>query len=144
MSIVVADRCSSRSGKDFRIGTNDTHRHWSIRSLAQSGCRLITRFRGDDSGNIAAIFAIALLPMLSFVGAAIDYSVANRIRTKIQAVQDSAVLFAVSKMELARTASQVQIDAANFFNGQLAESGLSATLSLNVADTAQGRGKSVV
>jgi Flp pilus assembly protein TadG len=139
MYIFAARPFASRSEQDFEPQTGNARPDWSIRYLAQAGYRLITRLRRNDSGNVAAIFAIALLPMLSFVGAAIDYSIANRVRTKIQAAQDSAVLFAVSKMELSRTASQAQTDAANFFNAQLSGSGLSATLSLSIADTTQGR-----
>jgi Flp pilus assembly protein TadG len=33
------------------------------------------RFAGAEHGNIAVIFAIALVPVLSFVGAAVDYTV---------------------------------------------------------------------
>ena len=41
-------------------------------------CRQVSRrFSGDISGNIATLFAIALLPILAFIGAAIDYSRAN-------------------------------------------------------------------
>ncbi len=52
----------------------------------------IGRFDRDFRGNIAPIFAIALLPMLGFVGAAVDYSRANAARSSMQAAMDSAVL----------------------------------------------------
>ena len=42
-------------------------------------------FAGADRGNIAVLFAIALVPILSFVGAAIDYTRANAARTSMQA-----------------------------------------------------------
>jgi Flp pilus assembly protein TadG len=32
------------------------------------------RFAGANQGNIAVIFAIALVPIITFMGAAIDYS----------------------------------------------------------------------
>ena len=47
------------------------------------------RFVGADQGNIAVIFAIAILPVISFVGAAIDYSRANSARSSMQAALDS-------------------------------------------------------
>jgi len=50
------------------------------------------RFVGADQGNIAVIFAIALLPVVSFVGAAIDYSRVNSARSSMQAALDSTAL----------------------------------------------------
>jgi Flp pilus assembly protein TadG len=54
------------------------------------------RFAGANQGNIAVIFAIACVPMISFVGAAIDYSRANSARSSMQAALDSTALM-VSK-----------------------------------------------
>jgi Flp pilus assembly protein TadG len=65
----------------------------SIRKRIRSSA---TRFGEDLRGNIAPIFAIALLPMLGFVGAAVDYTRANAARSSMQAAMDSAVLM-VSK-----------------------------------------------
>jgi Flp pilus assembly protein TadG len=42
----------------------------------------ISRFRRERSGNIAVIFMLALLPILSAVGCAIDYSSAAQLRSK--------------------------------------------------------------
>ena len=50
------------------------------------------RFAGANQGNIAVIFAIAAVPIISFVGAAIDYTRANNARTQMQAALDSAAL----------------------------------------------------
>ena len=49
-------------------------------------------FRKDASGNIAILFAIAILPILGFVGAATDYATMNSLRSKIQGALDSALL----------------------------------------------------
>jgi Flp pilus assembly protein TadG len=54
------------------------------------------RFPAAKEGNIAVIFTIALLPILAFVGAAIDYSRANLARSAMQGALDSAALM-VSK-----------------------------------------------
>ena len=48
----------------------------------------LRRFGPDERGNIAVIFAIVLVPVLSFVGAAIDYSRASRARTAMQGALD--------------------------------------------------------
>jgi Flp pilus assembly protein TadG len=58
--------------------------------------RSATRFVGADEGNIAVIFAIALVPIIGFVGVAIDYTRANAARSSMQAALDSTALM-VSK-----------------------------------------------
>jgi hypothetical protein len=42
------------------------------------------RFTAAEEGNIAVIFAIALVPILGFVGAAVDYTRANSARSSMQ------------------------------------------------------------
>jgi Flp pilus assembly protein TadG len=54
------------------------------------------RFAWADQGNIAVIFGIAIIPIIVFIGATIDYSRANAARSSMQAAMDSAVLM-VSK-----------------------------------------------
>ncbi len=50
------------------------------------------RFAGANQGNIAVIFAVAMVPLISFIGAAIDYSRANAARSSMQAALDSTAL----------------------------------------------------
>jgi Flp pilus assembly protein TadG len=50
------------------------------------------RFIGANEGNIAVIFTIAAIPIISFVGAAIDYSRLNSARSSMQAALDSTSL----------------------------------------------------
>jgi Flp pilus assembly protein TadG len=50
------------------------------------------RFIGAREGNIAVIFALSAIPIISFVGAAIDYTRANAARASMQAALDSAAL----------------------------------------------------
>jgi Flp pilus assembly protein TadG len=50
------------------------------------------RFARADQGNIAVLFAIAAVPIISFVGAAIDYTRANSARSSMQAALDSTAL----------------------------------------------------
>jgi Flp pilus assembly protein TadG len=54
--------------------------------------RTASRFAKSSDGNIAVIFAIAILPVLGFVGAAIDYSRASKVRISMQAALDSTAL----------------------------------------------------
>jgi len=52
----------------------------------------LARFSADICGNVAVTFALALLPVVGFVGAAVDYSRANNARSALQTALDSAVL----------------------------------------------------
>jgi Flp pilus assembly protein TadG len=58
---------------------------------------LLHRFRRDTSGNIAVIFTLAAVPVISAVGCAVDYSRANALRSKLQAAADSATVGSVSR-----------------------------------------------
>ncbi len=45
-------------------------------------------FRKDSEGNVALMFAIAVIPLLGFVGAAIDFSNANSVKAAMQTALD--------------------------------------------------------
>jgi Flp pilus assembly protein TadG len=51
-----------------------------------------SRFAAANRGNVAVMFAIACVPVIGFVGAAIDYSRANGARSSMQAALDSTAL----------------------------------------------------
>src|SRR5262245_28062568 len=55
-------------------------------------CRDLQAFWAAERGNVAIIFALALLPIMTSVGAAVDYSRANADRTTIQMALDAGVL----------------------------------------------------
>ena len=74
------------------------------------------RFGAANQGNIAVIFAIALLPMLSFVGAAIDYSRVNNARSSMQAALDSTALMLSKDLSSGIiTAAQINAKAQAYF-----------------------------
>src|SRR5882757_6226743 len=76
-----------------------------------------TRFVGADDGNIAVIFAIALVPLLGFVGAAVDYTRANGARSSMQAALDSTALMVSKDLSQGNiTQSQVDARAQAYFN----------------------------
>ncbi|CAN5267933.1 N/A [soil metagenome] len=78
---------------------------------------LLVRFSRSRDGNIAMIFAIVMVPLIAFIGAAVDYSRANAARTSMQLALDSAALM-VAKDDAAGTLTQAQLDtkAAAYFN----------------------------
>jgi Flp pilus assembly protein TadG len=75
-----------------------------------------TRFVRADEGNIAVIFAIALVPILGFIGAAIDYTRANAARSSMQAALDStALMLSKDLSEGLITPSQINSKASSYF-----------------------------
>ena len=54
--------------------------------------RRLVAFGRERGGNVAITFALAALPLVGTVGAAVDYTQANRIKTVLQGALDSAAL----------------------------------------------------
>jgi Flp pilus assembly protein TadG len=78
------------------------------------------RFVGANEGNIAVIFTIAAIPVIGFVGAAIDYSRANMARSSMQAALDSTALMLskdISSGKIASDSGTVLTTAQNYFAG---------------------------
>lgn len=95
------------------------------------------RFPHAADGNIAVIFAIALLPVIGFVGAAVDYTRANNARSSMQAALDSTALM-VSKDDAAGQLSAADLTAraqayfaALYNNTDASNVAISATFSNN-------------
>jgi Flp pilus assembly protein TadG len=85
-------------------------------SIARRVSGTADRFAGANRGNVAVMFAIACVPVIGFVGAAIDYSRANGARSSMQAALDSTALM-LSK-DLAQgliTPSQINARAEAYF-----------------------------
>jgi Flp pilus assembly protein TadG len=57
----------------------------------------LSRFRRDKRGNVAIIFAIAAIPLISAIGCAVDYSMATRMKAKLQSAADAASIAALSQ-----------------------------------------------
>ena len=60
---------------------------------------LLGSFGRSDRGNIAVLFAIAVVPVISFVGAAVDYTRANTARTSMQAAMNSTSLMLAKDLQ---------------------------------------------
>jgi Flp pilus assembly protein TadG len=88
---------------------------------------LFARFRRNNTANVAVIFALTLLPLLTAVGCAVDYSHASNIRTKLLAAADAASVGSVASSSAAYLAAGSMTapgpipvgvqDAINIFNG---------------------------
>src|SRR3954454_207432 len=70
--------------------------------------------RTANGANVTVTFALATLPMVGFVGAAVDYSHANSVKAALQAAADSTALMA-SKDAATLTASALQTKADAYF-----------------------------
>jgi Flp pilus assembly protein TadG len=66
---------------------------------------LLKRFKGDEDGGIAVLFALAAVPVLLFAGAAVDYARALDEQTDMQAAIDSAVLAAALEPDATKHAA---------------------------------------
>ena len=79
--------------------------------------RAWARFRREKRANVAVIFALSLIPLLAFVGAAIDYSRANAMKVGLQSALDSTALM-VSKNAATMTTDQLESTARSYFLAQ--------------------------
>jgi Flp pilus assembly protein TadG len=56
----------------------------------------IARLFRDKSGNVAVIFAIGCVPVITALGCAVDYSMATRMKAKLQSAADAASVASIS------------------------------------------------
>jgi Flp pilus assembly protein TadG len=68
----------------------------------------------SHGGNVAITFALAILPLGSAVGAAVDYSHANSIKAELQSASDATAL-AMSKNAATLSASDLQAQTTAYF-----------------------------
>src|SRR5260370_3203897 len=79
---------------------------------------VLSKFLGDRRGNVALMFGLMALPLIFSVGMAIDYGTAARLKSKLNAAADSAVLAAVTPAMLVQNDATAQTAAQNMFNAQ--------------------------
>ena len=81
-----------------------------LHNLARAWVRFVPARRG----SVVITFALSLIPMLALVGAAVDYTRANSLRTSMQLALDATVLM-MSKNAATQTSDQVQTSAQSYF-----------------------------
>jgi Flp pilus assembly protein TadG len=77
--------------------------------------RKVRRFAAARGGNVAVTFALATLPVVGAVGAAVDYSHANSVKAAMQAALDATALM-LSKDAATLSNGDLQIKAKNYFS----------------------------
>src|SRR5579872_2323152 len=80
---------------------------------------LISRFVKNCRGGVAPLLALSAIPLMTGVGAAIDYTRASAARSAFQTSLDATVLM-LSKTAATETATQLQTDATNYFGALFA------------------------
>jgi len=84
--------------------------------INSSAVSLLRKFYASEQGNIALLFGILAVPILSFVGAAIDYTRANTARSAMQAALDSvSTMLAKDLSDGTITAAQINTKAQAYF-----------------------------
>lgn len=75
----------------------------------------IMRYLKDCRGGVAPMFAIAIVPLIGFAGAAVDYTRASAARTAMQASLDSTALM-LSRTAATQSSTELQAMATNTFS----------------------------
>lgn len=103
--------------------------------------QLLTAFCGDRRANVAITFCLAAIPIMTAVGAAVDYSFANDDNAKLNGYADMAALSAVNRSAMALSPSQAKKNAKNAFIAQAKSllRGKYTSVTVKVSDTSQGR-----
>jgi Flp pilus assembly protein TadG len=86
-----------------------------IRSLIHRLHNRLRAFGSAESGNVVITFALALVPIIGFVGAAVDYSRANSDKAAMQAAVDATALM-LSKSASSLSQTQMNTKATQYFN----------------------------
>jgi Flp pilus assembly protein TadG len=103
----------------------------AMKHLTETLHKMLRAFRSQRSGNVTITFALALIPVIGLVGAAVDYSRANSARTAMQAALDSTALM-LSKEAPSLTSTQMTQKANDYFNAMFTRpEALNTTLALN-------------
>lgn len=83
--------------------------------------RSLAAFRAARAGNVAVTFALATLPVIGGIGAAVDYSRANSVKTSLQTALDATALM-LSREAASLNNSDLQTKANNYFKAMFTRS----------------------
>jgi Flp pilus assembly protein TadG len=87
-------------------------------SFVETISRTARRFHASERGNVVMTFALATIPMVAFVGSAVDYSRGNLTKAAMQSAVDSTALM-LSKDVQNLTTAQLNQKATDIFNALL-------------------------
>ena len=107
-----------------------------IEDLLASLQQVWRRFARAQSGNVLLTFTLALIPIMGFVGAAVDYSRANSDKAAMQAAIDATALM-LAKTAATMTSTQISQQATTYFNSLFTRSEVT-NVSINSSYTTSG------
>jgi len=84
-------------------------------SLIERWCGRLRAFRTETGGNVIMLFGLMIIPLIGFVGAAVDYSRANSDKAAMQAAVDATALM-LSTAAPTMTQAQLNSQATAYFN----------------------------
>src|SRR3954451_17609565 len=85
------------------------------RAFIGNSYRALQDYCSDKRGSMAVIFSIALLPVMSAVGASVDFSHANSVKSAMQAAIDSTALM-LAKDTSRTSGTEYEQLASSYFN----------------------------
>jgi Flp pilus assembly protein TadG len=101
-------------------------------------------FLCQTQGSVAILFALAVVPIILSIGAAADYSMASRVKAKLDAAADAAALAAVNKTALSMTAAAAQMQSLNMFKAETQQVANATVGSATATVTDNGTGRTSV
>ena len=87
----------------------------SFKTLSAWLRRQTKSFRADEGGNLLITFALSTVPIVGFIGAAVDYSRANSVKAAMQAAVNSTALM-LSKDAQKLSTAEISQKANDYFN----------------------------
>ncbi|MFH1345587.1 MAG: TadE/TadG family type IV pilus assembly protein [Pseudomonadota bacterium] len=113
-------------------------------SIASQVRHAVSRFPGANQGNIAVLFGFALLPILGFMGAAIDYSRANSARSSMQSALDSTALMLAKDLSDGRiTVGEINSKATIYFTALYTNKDANAVTITATYTASSGQGSTI-
>jgi len=103
----------------------------------------LRRFIRDDDGNLVVLFALTLVPIITLIGITVDFSLASKRKTMLDAYADSASLAAVTPALLSQNDGASITAATNLFNAQASSVTGVGSVALAVSATDSGLSRSV-
>jgi Flp pilus assembly protein TadG len=89
---------------------------------------MLKPFRKAEQGNVAIVFALSLVPMTAFAGAAVDYSRAGSLRNKLQTATDAAALGAAVSTNVSTDQQRIALAESLFKANGISGSSVYATM----------------
>lgn len=77
------------------------------------------RFGMSESGQVAVIFALSLIPIVAIAGFAIDFQNTTTRKVQVQAAVDTAVIAGARAMQAGKTEAEIQADMGSYINAMI-------------------------